>query len=89
MQKVKARWAEARRQIVLDRCMAHVGSNAGATGVHRSVELNMQLVIARLFREPHLQFTWIGDGLLCGHKFASQFSAVRTTDVKMHARRLE
>ena len=79
MQKVKARWAEAR----------HAGSNAGATGVDRSVALNMQLVIARLFREPHLQFTWIGDGLLCGHKFASQFSAVCTMDVEMHTRRLE
>jgi hypothetical protein len=43
----------------------------GATGVHRSVALNMHLVIARLFREPHLQFTWIGDGLLHGHKVAS------------------
>ncbi len=45
----------------------------GATGVHRSVALDMQLVIARLFREPHLQFTWIGDRQLCGHGFASQF----------------
>ena len=51
--------------------MAHAGSNAGATGVHRSVALHMQLVIARLFREPHLEFTRIGDGWLCGHTFAS------------------
>jgi hypothetical protein len=53
----------------------NAGGNAGATGVDRSVALDMQLVIARLFREPHLELTWIGDGvLLCGHKFASQYS---------------
>ena len=56
----------------------------GATGVHRSVALNIQLVIARLFREPHLQFTWIGDGLLCGHKCASQ--CPHTPDVSRDAR---
>jgi hypothetical protein len=59
--------------------LAHVGSNAGATGVHRSVELNMQFVIARLFREPHLQFTWIGDGLLRRHKFFASL-------IRRHAR---
>ena len=64
--------------------LAHAGLK-GATGVHRSVALNMQLVIARLFREPHLQFAWIGDGLLCGHEFATQF----TPDVQMYALRLE
>ncbi len=50
------------------------GSNARATGEDRSVVLNMQLVIACLFREPDLQLTLIGDGLLCGHKFASKYS---------------
>ena len=43
----------------------------GAAGVHRSVALNMQLVMARLFREPHLQCTWIGAGLLYAHEVAS------------------
>ena len=72
--------------VVLDLCMVrNAGSNARATGADRSVALNMQLVIARLFREPHLQFAWIGDGLLCGHEFATQF----TPDVQMYARRLE
>ena len=58
--------------------LAHAGLK-GATGVHRSVALNMQLVIARLFREPHLQFTWIGDGLLRRHKFFASL-------IRKHAR---
>ena len=70
MQKTKARLAEVGWQIVsivaYGACMA-----IGATGIDRSVALNMQLVIARLFREPHLQCTWIGAGLLYAHEVAS------------------
>ena len=84
MQKRKAQLAEVGWQVVSIVASGACGTK-GATGVDRSVALNMQLVIARLFREPHLQFAWIGDGLLCGHEFATQF----TPDVQMYALRLE